>query len=202
MSSKHPAVREKHEKAELGFWLYLMTDLILFSCLFATYVILRGNTAGGPDAAALFEATLAADRGASAKTVANWVTGEYLRLRHAAAADAPARVGPAQLAALVRLVDDGAISRANAKEVLAEHVTEGTAVAAIVADRGFTQISDTDALGAAVDDVLASNPNAVADYLAGKQQAAGFLVGQVMKATKGQANPQAVEAALAEELNQ
>ena len=140
-----------------------------------------------PDAAALFEATLAADGSAAAKSVANWVTGEYLRLRHAATPDGPARVDPVQLAALVRLVDDGSISRRNGKEVLAEHASDGTAVVTIVADRGFTQISDTDALGAAVDEVIAANPNAVADYLAGKQQAAGFLVGQVMKLTKGQA---------------
>jgi aspartyl-tRNA(Asn)/glutamyl-tRNA(Gln) amidotransferase subunit B len=148
-----------------------------------------------PDAASLFEATLEADGSTSPKTVANWVTGEYLHLRHAAAPDAPARVEPGELAALVRLVDDGGISRANAKEVLAEHAATGKPVATIVADRGFTQISDTDALGAAVDEVLAANPNAVADYLAGKRQAIGFLVGQVMKATKGQA-----AAALVQEL--
>ena len=154
-----------------------------------------------PDAAALFEATLAADGSAAAKSVANWVTGEYLRLRHGAPADTPARVEPKELASLVRLVDSGEISRANAKEVLAEHVAAGSPVAAIVADRGFRQISDVDALGAAIDEVLAANPSAVADYLAGKRQAIGFLVGQVMKATKGQAAAAVVQKLVRERLD-
>ncbi len=61
-------------------------------------------------------------------------------------------------------------------------------MAGIIAERGFVQISDAGALAATVDEVIAANPDAVADYRAGKQQAVGFLVGQVMKATRGQAN--------------
>ena len=133
------------------------------------------------------------DPSASTKSVANWVTGEYLRLRNAATSDAPVRVEPAELAALVRLVDDGSISRANAKEVLAAHATAGTPVASVIAERGFRQISDTGIVGRAVDEVLAANPNAVADYKAGKVQVIGFLVGQVMKATKGQAEASVVQ---------
>jgi aspartyl-tRNA(Asn)/glutamyl-tRNA(Gln) amidotransferase subunit B len=148
-----------------------------------------------PDAAALFEATLASGD-VPAKVVANWVTGEYLRLRNAASAEAPARVDPAQLASLARLVEDGAISRANAKEVLSEHAGAGGTVEAIVERRGFRQISDADVLGAAVDEILAANPAAVADYHAGKVQAVGFLVGQVMKATRGQANAAVVQEAI------
>ena len=72
--------------------------------------------------------------------------------------------------------------------------------AAIIAARGFRQISDSGALGAAVDAVLAANPAAVADYRAGKAQAIGFLVGQVMKATRGQANAALVQAAVRERL--
>jgi aspartyl-tRNA(Asn)/glutamyl-tRNA(Gln) amidotransferase subunit B len=156
-----------------------------------------------PDAAAMFEATLATDgaRAVSAKSVANWVTGEYLRLRNAATDESPVRVDPAELAALVRLVDDGTISRGNAKEVLAEHATHGSPIAAIVEKRGFTQISDTDALGAAVDEVLATNPGAVADYKAGKTQVIGFLVGQVMKATKGQAAASVVQGLVRDRLD-
>jgi aspartyl-tRNA(Asn)/glutamyl-tRNA(Gln) amidotransferase subunit B len=153
------------------------------------------------DAGALFEAALAAEGSPAAKSVANWVTGEYLRLRNAAAADAPVRVDPAELATLVGLVDDGSLSRSNAKEVLAEHATAGTPVASIVADRGFQQISDTDALGTAVDEVLAANPNAVADLRAGKTQVLGFLVGQVMKATKGQAAASVVQTIVRERLD-
>ena len=153
------------------------------------------------DAGAIFEATLAADGSVAPKSVANWVTGEYLRLRNAATDDARTRVDPAELAALVRLVDGGDISRANAKEVFAEHVATGAPVASIVAERGFTQISDTGALGAAVDEVLAANPNAIADYRAGKVQAVGFLVGQVMKATKGQAAASVVQGLVRERLD-
>ena len=152
------------------------------------------------DAAALFEATLDAAGDLPAKAVANWVTGEYLRLRNAASADAAITVEPAELAALARLVEDGSISRANAKEVLAAHAGGGGGVAAIVERRGFRQISDADAVGAAVDEVLAANPAAVADYRAGKTQAVGFLVGQVMKATRGQANAGIVQAAIRERL--
>ncbi len=150
------------------------------------------------DATRIFEATLAADPALGAKPVANWVTGEYLRLRNAAAHGAT--IDPVELAALIRLVVDGAISRANAKEVLEAHLTEGHAVAAIVEARDLRQISDADALTRIVDEVIAANPAAVADVRAGKAQATGFLVGQVMKATRGQANAAIVQAALRERL--
>ena len=123
------------------------------------------------------------------------MTGEYLRIRNADAAGA-GRVDPNQLAALVRLVADGSISRANAKEVLEAHFTEGHPVAAIIKARGFRQISDAGALGVIVDAVIAANPAAAADVRAGKTQAIGFLVGAVMKETRGQANAGAVQAAL------
>ena len=154
---------------------------------------------GDPDATRLFEATLAAGRGNDGKTVANWVIGEYLRLRNAAgAASMPA--DPAQLARLIRLVADGSISRANAKEVFEAHVTTGEAVDAVVTARGFQQISDAGALGSIVDEVIAANPAAAADIRAGKAQAIGFLVGAVMKQTRGQANAAVVQAALRERL--
>jgi aspartyl-tRNA(Asn)/glutamyl-tRNA(Gln) amidotransferase subunit B len=140
---------------------------------------------GDPDATALFEATLAADGAVTAKTAANWVTGEYLRLRNAGLV---ATVSATELAAVIRAVDAGTISRANGKEVLAAHVRGGGSASTIIAERGFQQISDAGELTAAVDAVLAANPAAVADYRAGKDQAIGFLVGQVMKATRGQAN--------------
>ncbi len=166
-----------------------------------------------PGATALFEGALASGKHVPAKLVANWVTGEYLRLSKSEpvspaealdelegvtakaspelpdeSAEIAGRVAPAQLAALVRLVTDGAISGTNAKEVFAEHFRTGEAVSVIVEARGFRQISDSGALGEAVEAVLRDNPGAVADYRSGKAQAAGFLVGQVMKATRGQAN--------------
>jgi aspartyl-tRNA(Asn)/glutamyl-tRNA(Gln) amidotransferase subunit B len=149
-------------------------------------------------AATLFEATLEAAGDLPAKAVANWVTGEYLRLRNAAGPEV--HVDARELAALIRLVDEGAISRVNAKEVFEAHVTGGGLVARIVEDRGLRQISDTGAVGAAVDEILAANPAAVADYRAGKTQALGFLVGQVIKATRGQANASIVQAAIRERL--
>ena len=154
-----------------------------------------------PDATRLFEATLAADPALPAKSVANWVTGEYLRLRNTATAGSPVQVAPAELAAIVRAVEDGAISRSNGKEVFKAHVESGDAAAATIEARGLRQISDSGAVGTAVDEVLAANPAAVADYQAGKVQAVGFLVGQVMKATRGQANAALVHAAVRERLD-
>ncbi len=156
---------------------------------------------GDPDTGALFEATLAADPSVSSKSVANWVTGEYLRLRNASTAETPLTIDPKQLAALTRLVDQGSISRANAKEVFAEHATSGADVRTVVAERGFQQISDSDVVGKAVDEALAANPGAVADYRAGKTQVIGFLVGQVMKATRGQADASVVQGLVRERLD-
>ena len=135
----------------------------------------------------LFEATRAAAPALDAKPVANWVTGEYLRLRNAAGPD-PVTIQPAELAAVIAAVASGAISRAQGREVLEAHAATGAAAASIVAERGFQQISDEGELSKLVDEVLAANPGAVADFRAGKAQAVGFLVGQVMKATGGQAN--------------
>jgi aspartyl-tRNA(Asn)/glutamyl-tRNA(Gln) amidotransferase subunit B len=154
-----------------------------------------------PDATGLHEATLAADPGLSPKSVANWVTGEYLRLRKAADDDAPISVLPAELAAIIRAVEDGSLSRANGKEVFEAHVATGHPAARVIADRGFRQISDAGAVLEAVEAALAANPAAVADYRAGKEQAVGFLVGQVMKATRGQANAALVQAAVRDRLD-
>ena len=147
-----------------------------------------------PDATRLFEATLAAGPDLGAKPVATWVTGEYLKIRNAGSG--PVAVDPGELAAIVALVADGSISRANGREVLETHVASGETAAAIVAARGFAQISDTGALDALIDDVFATNPAAIADYHAGKPQAVGFLVGQVMKASRGQANAALVQTAV------
>jgi aspartyl-tRNA(Asn)/glutamyl-tRNA(Gln) amidotransferase subunit B len=125
------------------------------------------------------------------------VTGEYMRL----AKGADGSVDPAELATLLELVGEGTLSGTNAKEVLAEHYATGRRVSAVIETRGLHQISDAGALGVAVDQVLEANPAAVADYRAGKGAAVGFLVGQVMKATRGQANAAMVAAALRERLD-
>ena len=177
-----PAARRERYQASLGLSAYDATVLV-----------------GDPDASRLFEATVAAATGLDPKQVANWVTGDYLRLRNQAAG--PIEVVPAELAALLRLVADGSISRANAREVLELHVAGGETTAAIVGARGFRQISDATALGATVDEVLVANPDAVADYRAGKAEVVGFLVGQVMKATRGQANAALARQAVHERLD-
>jgi aspartyl-tRNA(Asn)/glutamyl-tRNA(Gln) amidotransferase subunit B len=150
------------------------------------------------DAGALFEATLATADDLEPKPVANWVTGDYLRIRNAA--EGPVSVDPGALASIVRLVADGSLNRSSARRVLDAHVAGGEGVDAIVARLGLRQISDAGALGTIVDEVIAANPAAVADVRAGKEQAIGFLVGQVMKATRGQANAAVAQAALRERL--
>jgi aspartyl-tRNA(Asn)/glutamyl-tRNA(Gln) amidotransferase subunit B len=153
-----------------------------------------GVLTSDPDAGRLFEATLAIGGAADAKPVANWVIGDYLRLRNAATG--PITVEPSELATLIRLVADGELSRASGREVLEDHIASRQGVTEIVASRGLRQISDADALGTVIDQVLAANPMALADVRAGKAQAIGFLVGQVMKATRGQANAGVVQAGL------
>ncbi len=158
---------------------------------------------GNPNALIVFETAIGA--GAPAKEAANWVSGEYLRLLRKygegdVAHRTPESVG-IELATLIALVLDGQVTRTNAKEVLEIHVTSGESVGDIVEARGFRQISDEGAVAAAVDEVIAANPAAVGDYRAGKGQAIGFLVGQVMKATRGQANAGLVQAALRERLD-
>jgi aspartyl-tRNA(Asn)/glutamyl-tRNA(Gln) amidotransferase subunit B len=109
-------------------------------------------------------------------------------------------VSPDELAKLVRLVDDGELSGTNAKEVFARHAESGRPVADLVSEAGLRQISDESALREAIRYVLDANPGAVVDVRAGKAQAVKFLTGQVMKATRGQANPQLVNDVLKKKL--
>ena len=142
-----------------------------------------------PGAAAYFEATVAA--GALAKTASNWIQGEVRRLLKEAGRDdmADVPVPATGLAELVRLVDDKVISTSAAKEVLTEMWGSGQSAKAIVDARGLAQIGDLSALQTLVDQVIAANAETVAQYRGGKTQTFGFLVGQVMKASKGKANP-------------
>ncbi len=114
--------------------------------------------------------------------------------------DAGCRVRPAQLAALGRLMSEGTITGKVSKEVLDDMVKTGADPAAVVRARGLEQIQDSDAITAAVRQAITANPQSVADYRAGKRQAMGFLVGQVMKATQGKANPGLVTEILRREL--
>jgi aspartyl-tRNA(Asn)/glutamyl-tRNA(Gln) amidotransferase subunit B len=158
---------------------------------------------GDPRATTVFEAALEADPALPPKKVANWVSGEYLRL---AKGEDPgvdmANIDGAQLAALVRLVEDGALSGTNAKEVLLRVGRGGRSVVDVVAEAGFQQISDSDALEAAVDAVIAAEPAAVADIRAGQAKAIGYLTGQVMKRTRGRANAAVVQQLIRERLGE
>jgi aspartyl-tRNA(Asn)/glutamyl-tRNA(Gln) amidotransferase subunit B len=107
---------------------------------------------------------------------------------------------PAQLASLISIVAAGQISRKTAKEVCDVIVAEGGEPSDIVAKRGLAQVSDSGAIQQIVDDVLASNQDSVASYKSGKTKALEFLVGQVMKASRGKANIEIVRASLLERL--
>ena len=133
----------------------------------------------------------AVNRPAIAKEVANWMLGDLSRLlnqNHCDIADSP--VAPPGLAELLGLIADGTLSTSLAKTVLEEMYATGNNANAIVAARGLAQISDTGAIKAAVAEAIAANPKAVADYRSGKENAARFLMGQVMRLTKGQAQPE------------
>jgi aspartyl-tRNA(Asn)/glutamyl-tRNA(Gln) amidotransferase subunit B len=146
-----------------------------------------------------FEAVIAA--GVPPKTASNWITTELLGALHARKTGiGDSRIAPAGLAALLRLIESGTISGKIAKTVFAAMLESGKDPGQIVKERGLIQITDEDALAGTVREVLAANPQSVADFKSGKQQAVGFLVGQVMKATGGKANPQSVNKLLREEL--
>ena len=96
---------------------------------------------------------------------------------------------PEHLTSLLKLVIDGEISNKIAKDVFMKAFDEGKAPVEIVKEEGLQQISDTGSLEPMIQEIIDNNPKSVADYKAGKKKALGFFVGQVMKATKGQANP-------------
>jgi aspartyl-tRNA(Asn)/glutamyl-tRNA(Gln) amidotransferase subunit B len=132
-----------------------------------------------------------------AKIAANWVLGEVSASLHRAEIDIDAApVAPAALAGLLRRIADGTISGKIAKDVFdAMWAGEGDADA-IIANRGLKQVSDAGAIERIVDEAMAANPSIVAEFRAGKEKAFNALVGQVMKASKGKANPAQVNAIL------
>lgn len=124
------------------------------------------------------------------KTVSNWVMGELLRELNHAGIQADASPGaPGRLIELLTLVDQGAVSLKVARDIFPEMYASGKSPAQIVQDKGLTQVSDEGALASIIDEVLKKNPAQVAQFKEGKQQVLGFLVGQVMKASGGKANP-------------
>ena len=137
----------------------------------------------------------------SAKSIANWTITELSKLSNEFNTEIyESLVIPNHLAELISLIDNGTIGTPQAKIVLAEIYSSGEKPTAIVEKLGLVQISDSSELDSVVDLVISENPQAVADYNAGKETAAKFLVGQVMKATKGKANPGVVSKIIVEHL--
>jgi aspartyl-tRNA(Asn)/glutamyl-tRNA(Gln) amidotransferase subunit B len=152
-----------------------------------------------------FEATV--KEGVDPKKVSNWIQSELFRLQKAGGDtgdDSVAELGKLtapSLAGLIKLVDSGTISSSAAKEVFEQLYRSGGKAAAIIEERGLAQISDAGALEQAVADAIANNAAAVADYKSGKTAAIGRLVGVVMKATRGAANPGLVNDLLQQKLD-
>ncbi|MEQ1688754.1 MAG: Asp-tRNA(Asn)/Glu-tRNA(Gln) amidotransferase GatCAB subunit B, partial [Sphingopyxis sp.] len=151
------------------------------------------------EAARWFDALLGA--GAPAVAGANWVTSELFgALNRIGRSIADSPVSPAQAAELLGLVADDSISGSIAKQVFEKMLESGDGAAAIVTREGLRQTSDTGAIEAAVDAILAANADKVADYRGGKQALFGFFVGQTMKAMGGKANPKLVNEVLRSKL--
>ncbi|MDR1647107.1 MAG: Asp-tRNA(Asn)/Glu-tRNA(Gln) amidotransferase subunit GatB [Zoogloeaceae bacterium] len=149
-----------------------------------------------------FEATVAVAGKASAKLCANWVMGDLAaRLNRENLGIAQSPVAAAQLGGLIARVADNTVSNAIGKKVFEALWTgAGQSADAIIEAQGLKQITDTGAIEKLVDDVIAANPANVAEYQAGKEKAFNALVGQVMKAARGKANPQQVNALLKQKL--
>jgi len=125
-----------------------------------------------------------------AKTVSNWVMGDLMSLLNEAGIEVTASpVTCEKLAELLKLIEENVISGKIAKDVLAKMFETGKSAREIVAEEGLEQISDAGELEAVIEQVIADNPGPAEDFRTGKDKAIGFLIGQVMKATKGQANP-------------
>ncbi|MGH9392950.1 MAG: Asp-tRNA(Asn)/Glu-tRNA(Gln) amidotransferase subunit GatB [Terriglobales bacterium] len=144
----------------------------------------------------------AAAAGSNPKAMANWIMGDFTaHLKSSGETFATAKVRPEQIAALVQLIDAGAISGKSAKDVFAAMLAEGAPPQAIVDRLGVRQISDAAALEAIVDGVIAANPGPAAQYRGGKTALLAFFVGQVMKASRGQAAPALVNELLKKKLD-
>ncbi len=146
-----------------------------------------------------FEAVAA--RSGNAKAASNWIMGELARkLKETGEDVSRASLAPDALAGLIRMVDANTISHSVAKDVFAQMYGTGRSADDIVKAEGLSQVGDESVLLVAVREVLAGNPEAVAAVRAGKNNTFGFLVGQVMKKTGGQANPKMVNALLKREI--
>jgi aspartyl-tRNA(Asn)/glutamyl-tRNA(Gln) amidotransferase subunit B len=146
-----------------------------------------------------FEGTVAA--GAEAKPASNWIMGDVSAYLNAEGKELhQIALTPEGLASMIKLIENGTISSKIAKTVFKELIENGGDAEAIVKEKGLVQISDEGTLLKIISEVLDANPQSIEDFKNGKNKAVGFLVGQLMKATKGQANPQMVNQLLQQEL--
>jgi aspartyl-tRNA(Asn)/glutamyl-tRNA(Gln) amidotransferase subunit B len=135
------------------------------------------------------------------KTVSNWVMGELMReLNNSGTAISASPITPERLVSLLQMVDKGTISLKVAREIFPELYSSAKTPEQIVQEKGLTQVSDEGALAKIIEEVLSKNPGQVAQFKEGKQQVLGFLVGQVMKASGGKANPGKVNELLKKKL--
>jgi aspartyl-tRNA(Asn)/glutamyl-tRNA(Gln) amidotransferase subunit B len=149
--------------------------------------------------AELFEQTVGA--GAPAKAAANWVTGRLLHIVSERTLDlADLSLKPAALAELVNMVESGAITGPAARKVFDRVVESGESPKAVVQELNLTQISDADEIASVIGEVIQENPEAAENFRKGREAALKFLVGQVMRKSKGRANPQLAEQLLREQL--
>jgi aspartyl-tRNA(Asn)/glutamyl-tRNA(Gln) amidotransferase subunit B len=149
-----------------------------------------------------FEEALGASKTASrAKFTSNWILNElFARLKETGTELAETKVKPSQLADLIGLVEQGTINNNSAKVVFDEMFATGKEAEAIVKEKNLAQISDEGTITAVVGEVIQNNPKAVADYKAGNPNTLNFLIGQVMKATRGTANKDVVRRLLEDRL--
>jgi aspartyl-tRNA(Asn)/glutamyl-tRNA(Gln) amidotransferase subunit B len=137
------------------------------------------------------------------KVVSNWMMGELMRLLNADNREIEAcPLTPDRLAAMVKMIDGGVISTKIAKTVFEEMYKTGKDAESIVREQGLVQVSDTGEIEKIIDGVIKANPAQHADYKAGKEKLFGFFVGQVMKASKGKANPELVNELLKKKLSE
>lgn len=142
-----------------------------------------------PEKSALFEQTAAFGK-AGAKTICNWILGDITRyINETGKTIADTKLTPEKLSYLVECIESGKISNTSGKVVFEIILTEDRSIDDIIREKNLAQISDSSALNAIVEEVIKNNQKSIEDYRGGKTNALGFLVGQCMKASKGQGNP-------------
>jgi aspartyl-tRNA(Asn)/glutamyl-tRNA(Gln) amidotransferase subunit B len=154
---------------------------------------------GDQNLAAYYEA--AAKASGNPRVSANFILSELQReLNNSGKTTADSPVSAAELAALIKTLDSGAINNNQAKEVLVEMFNSGTPAAAVISEKGFEQISDAGEIEKIVDEIIAANEDQVTAYRDGNEKLFGFFVGQVMRASQGKANPKLVNEILKQKL--